>query len=322
MTSSALPVDSIDLHGNIIAVGLSALEGDTWDGGVQIRSAETGEILAGEKCETGISMVRFAGGHDGSLISCACDDGSIRFYSSQTLDLRETINGHDDIVSVVKPTVLNNHLLSASWDSTIKEWDLNHLMNSSTHTPVFQLSNAHYGAINDIAVSESQPALFASAGSDGFLRLWDRRQSASHGCVALYGHEQAVSCVEFNALVDNIIYSGTDAGEIFTFDLRNSKDDYKEHKSSVHEGRVRRIRCVPSRREHIVSCSDDATIMISVMSIGENDIDDKREVIARFQQHEDYVTDIAIVSCDAENLAIISSSTDRTVRMSDFKWNN
>jgi hypothetical protein len=58
--------------------------------------------------------------------------------------LKETAQ---EIISVVKPTVLNNHLLSASWDSTIKEWDLNHLMNSSTHTPVFQLSNAHYGAI-------------------------------------------------------------------------------------------------------------------------------------------------------------------------------
>ncbi len=322
MASTALPVDSIDIHGNLIAVGLSALEGDTWDGGIQIRSTESGEILSRERCDAGISMVRFAGGHESTLVSCACDDGSIRFYSSQNLDLRETINAHDDIVSVVKPATSSNHLISSSWDSSIKEWDLNHLVNSSEHTPVFHLPNAHYGPINDIAVSTFQPSVFASVGSDGFLRLWDKRQSSSHGLVSIYGHEQAVSCVEFNQMIDSVMYSGTDAGDIFTFDLRNIRDGHHEQYSGIHEGRVRRIRCIPSHREYILSCSDDMTVVISGIEIGDRNIGEKREVVARFQEHEDYVSDIAIFSCDNESLAFISGSTDKTVRMCDYKWKN
>ena len=62
------------------------------------------------------------------------------------------------------------------------------------------------------------------------------------------------------------------------------------------------------------------TVVISGIEINEKKMGDSREIVARFQEHEDYVTDIAIFSCDNENLAFISGSTDKTVRMSDYKW--
>lgn len=274
MASFNLHVDALDVHDNHIAVGLSSLEGDVWDGGLHLLSADDGQTLHSIHCDAGISSVRFVGKQKDTL-ACACDDGTVKLYDL-TLELLNTIEAHDDITSTVLPLHASNHMTSAGWDGVLKVWDLAH----HDVALAYQVNDAHFGAINDLTACPTQNQTIASVGNDGFLRIWDMRIPAKEGCVSIFGHDQAVSCAEWNIGLDNVIYTGTDAGDVFTLDTRYFKEGGHYRKSSIHKARVRKICSLATHRELILSCSDDTSIMISGLELQES-FGQTRDILAR-----------------------------------------
>ncbi len=267
-----LHVDSLDVSEAFVVVGLSNLDGNIWDGGLKLLSLENGSEIQSKHCECGVSMVRFVGQNKNFVLS-ARDDGNVALYASSTMDELLRMPAHDDYVSCVAVDDSNEtEYVSCGWDGNIKIWDW---QVESKNIPVLNIQHAHHKHVNEVSISSLQNSLMASVGQDGFLRIWDRRTDInSMGCVQLFNHNQAVSCVTWDAHSQHNLYTGTDAGDVSAFDIRvshsggdsgsgtSSVESYYSTRHRTHNGRVRRLRTLQGHAGTVVSCSDDTTIAV------------------------------------------------------------
>ena len=169
--TAKLQIDSVDVSssGQRIIIGISALEGNTWDGGLKLLSNEGVEICS-KHSPAGISMVRFSGSR---LLLAARDDGTVVMYSSDKLEEMQVFEAHDDIASCVADDPHNeSQFASCGWDGDIYLWDWR--LHASKQAPVTSYNHAHNGHINDLKFSPFDANTFCSVGRDGLLRLWDK----------------------------------------------------------------------------------------------------------------------------------------------------
>lgn len=222
-----------------------------WDGAVASLSMADGSVQAYTPMPAGIAAVRHVG--DKKLVGAGCDDGALRLLSSEGLFVKQVVPAHADILSSIS-AVDAQLLLTASWDQDIKLWDLNDLS-----AAVLSLKSAHYGAVNGCAVSSHQPHIFASVGADGMLRLWDRRESNPSDCVMLHAHDMPAACVEWDRSDGHRLFTGTDGGDLYSFDIRSI---HNCSKTTVHSSRIRAIKTHGSYAGVAATCSDDTTIAL------------------------------------------------------------
>ncbi len=182
-------------------------------------------------------------------------------YSSDTLQELNSFDNHDDCVSsITDDSSQEGCFLSAGWDGCINLWDWR---SKSSKTPVSTLRGAHYGHINEVMFQPSSGSTFGSVGSDGFFRLWDKRDFTK-GAVGLYSVGQAASCVHWDLGNDQRVFCGTDAGHISTIDLRAiSSSTSNSDTIALHRNRVRRIVSHASRGDIVVSVSDDSSLIVA-----------------------------------------------------------
>jgi WD40 repeat protein len=273
-------VDSVDCFDQVAAVGLSNLEGNTWDGEVKLLSLESGEILQSLPLPTGVATVRFVT-KDGSIFAAGCDDGVISMHKTACIEEFQVLEGHDDCVSSIVPSGTSDQsFLSAGWDGSIKLWDV-----YSTQ-PIQSIDDAHHRAITCLSVQSSTGSnMVASVGQDGFLRFWDPRRSFEDGCVQIHSTMEAMSCAAWGeAEHEHLLFIGTDAGHVCCYDTRmedmlpqpqqqrtiantmEGGDDV----GRIHCGRVRTIRSVAGvlgqKGSVLVTSSDDCTVAVSSIS--------------------------------------------------------
>lgn len=242
-------IDSVDvsLSGEYVIAGLSSLEGNYWDGGLQLLSSE-GESICGRKIKSGISTVRFIGSNDHIL--AARDDGDIAVYSPEKLDMIKTYSFHHDIVSCI---AANPHaeieFASCSWDGSIGLWDLNY-----SKKPVFSYMATDQGHVNEITYSPGDRNALVSVGWDGLVRLFDLRDRRSN----FVNVGQISTCVSYDNTDQWKLLVGLAAGDICVIDSRKSGSAAVINSTKVHKGRVRRIAASP---RGFVSASDDTTLV-------------------------------------------------------------
>lgn len=251
-------IDSVDISssGQRIILGLSSLEGNTWDGGLKLLSNEGVEICS-KHSPAGVSMVRFSGSR---LLLAARDDGTVVMYSSDKLEEMQVFEAHDDIVSCVADDPHNeSQFASCGWDGDIYLWDWR--LHASKQAPMTSYNHAHNGHINDVKYSPFDANTFCSVGRDGLLRLWDKREQPSSGCASIMNIGQSSSCISYEHSDENILLVGTDAGDISLIDIRVGSSNPILCNTKIHQGRVRKI--VPGMSEGLfVSASDDTTYAI------------------------------------------------------------
>lgn len=269
--SFSSPVESVDYCDSFIAVGLSNLEGNTWDGELNLLRFTTGEVEQMVKFGTGVTRVRFIG--KDSAIVVTRDDGSISLHKINDLSDEFIIDeAHDDCVSAVAADAFaNNMFMTAGWDGAIKLWDTE---STNLLKPVLQLEDAHQHHINDISISRNGSTahnVFASVGQDGFLRLWDQRVGLKGGCSQIYCINQAVSCVEWDCHNEHQIFIGTDDGTVQSFDIRQNDGAQLPRGFQLHKSRVRRICSAKQTPNVIVTSADDCSVIVSEVAQFLND---------------------------------------------------
>jgi WD40 repeat protein len=277
---------SISKDASTLAVGLSNLEGNIWDGGVKVISVETGVELASAHLRCGTNVVKFvshenhANSTTASSILAGRDDGLISFFEmsdSSSLTELARFDGHDDIVASIALMSSTSKFYSCGWEGNIILWDP--LSGSPCTAPLHLIRNAHFGHVNDITCSgSSSECLLASGGDDGFLRLWDSRQSSTAGaaCSQLLPVKQPISCLYWDERHAHRIFAGTDSGKICGFDLRQLGDTHHNSDDTLsssgqdestqsfrHTKRVRRIISSESHSDLLFSVSDDGSIGVS-----------------------------------------------------------
>jgi WD40 repeat protein len=298
-------VDSVDLlDSSAVLLSLSSLEGNLWEGGLVLFDLENGSLLAYSTQSIGIPVARYTGQFK---VIAGCDDGSIRSFSIENKSfesLNVNRNAHHDIISGI--TFNQTHMFTCSWDQDIKIWDL-----SNMNTSLSVIPNAHYNGVNAIACNKRSNQL-ASVGTDGILRIWDPRIDSSYSeCTMLYSHDVPVASVEWDAGNEYYLYTGTDSGELYQFDIRNINDCSK---INLHNNRIRAIKSNASFQNILCTCSDDALIKVINTQNG--------DILHNINTHNDYVSDIVILpntneKSDQNIMTICSGSTDKSVKLTE-----
>lgn len=267
-------VDSIDCACEAavpdVVVATSSLEGSLWDGGLHLLNSQTGSVTATIHSMVGISIVRLVrcssssgvGDYSYSCISCM-DDGKMAIHSvqpSSTFSCSAVINAHSDCVSAL--SVNGSLFVSASWDGSIKCWD----MNCTRWHPTQGIIDAHQKPVNDVSTSPFNASMLSSVGQDGFLRLWDTRDNMdTAGCIQIRAAKEPISCVLWDQHDDCRLYVGTDSGRVLAYDTRISSrsrsSDDRDSGSRPHRGRVRRMISTQAHCDVLLTGSDDGSVL-------------------------------------------------------------
>lgn len=107
--------------------------------------------------------------NDGQKLASGTNLGEIDIWDLNTGE-RNTLkfNAHDFLVSGVTFSNSQQYLATASYDETVKLWNLNPNQSERRVNPL----NGHSGFVYDVAFLTPNGKTLASAGYDGTLRLW------------------------------------------------------------------------------------------------------------------------------------------------------
>uniref|UniRef100_A0A8C7ZST0 Neutral sphingomyelinase (N-SMase) activation associated factor n=1 Tax=Oryzias sinensis TaxID=183150 RepID=A0A8C7ZST0_9TELE len=108
---------------------------------------------------------------DGKTVACSSWDNNVYFYSVPYGRRQDTLMGHDDAVSEM--CWFENRLYTASWDSTVKVWQLDS-NDSSVKRSRFDLlaELEHDDGVNTVGLNAAG-TLLGSGCKDGTLTIWD-----------------------------------------------------------------------------------------------------------------------------------------------------
>lgn len=143
-----------------------------------------------------------------------------------------------------------NLMLSASWDKTVKLWNIGDGRCLNTFT-------GHEHIVYSAVWSPLVPKCFASVSGDRTIRIWDIRKSYMAG-ITLNGHEAEILSCDWSKYDQNVVASAATDGSIRVWDLRNPRQFLKQ--LSDHQYAVRRVKFSPFDGNVLLSCSYDFTV--------------------------------------------------------------
>lgn len=161
-------------------------------------SAEVGALLTGVNTRRDTLKIIQAPGQllgvafspDGTRVASACDDNTVRIWSSETgQPLGEPLTGHTDRVRSVVFSPDGSRLATAGLDNTVRLW------NAENGQPIGEPLRGQYWVFS--AAFSPDGTRIASAGADGTLQLW-RTDTGQPIGKPLVGHTDSVYGVAFS----------------------------------------------------------------------------------------------------------------------------
>ncbi|KAG7344328.1 WD repeat-containing protein [Nitzschia inconspicua] len=289
LAGHSAPVTCVKVH-PVFTVVVSGSE----DGTIKVWDHESGDYIKTLKGHTNnINSLAFTPA--GNYLASASNDLSIKLWDFTTYNCVRTLRGHDHTISSVAFLPLQNiiptaaedsstgmdvaaanakHLLSASRDNTVKLWDMETGFCDHTFTD-------HTDWVRTLAVRPHDGAVWASAGNDPVIYVYDANVNTKQKLCELRGHEHVVESLSF--VVEETF--GKDRGG------SNAK-----HKETV--------------RDYLASGGRDRTVRLWSLATA--------SCLAVFTAHENWVKAVLI---HPSGNYIISGGDDRTIRVFDIKAN-
>ncbi|KAI9018765.1 WD40-repeat-containing domain protein [Phycomyces nitens] len=155
----------------------------------------------------------------------------------------------------------SNHLLSSGYDARICEWDINGTNKENKELEPLRTYTAHTTGVEDVAWHTRYDSIFASAGNDGRLMIWDTRSTASDKPVYnIRAHDAEVNCVSFCPGSEWVLATGSGDKTAALWDLRNLKT--KLHTLQGHRSEILQLAWSPQHESVLATASNDRRILI------------------------------------------------------------
>lgn len=163
-------------------------------------------------------------------------------------------------------------VLSASWDMTVKLWDI-------TRKSSLMTFRGHNNIVYSAIWSPHIPGCFASTSVDTTLRIWDIRKPDSSTHV-IHGHTTEILTCDWSKYDKNLVVTGASDCVVRGFDLRSPAMPVFELRG--HEYPIRRLKCSPFNGNILATCSYDFSVRIWDTSL-------KSSAVETLQHHTEFV---------------------------------
>jgi peroxin-7 len=280
---------------NLIAVASSQYFGIAGNGRISILDSQNNLASV---CEFGTRDACFDvafSEQSETIVAGACGDGAIRIFDLHRPGDRPVaaLCGHSaETYSVDWNLGVKTRLCSASWDKSVRLWDL---------VAGKEVGKYQHGAIAyEAKWNTRNPSLVASVGGDGHLKVMDTRDQK---VLSLAFVNTEILSLDWNKYRDTVIATGSVDRNVCVWDIRNAGKPLCSFTN--HQLAVRRVRFNPHSDSLLLSCSYDMSVKLwSVSSMTEVD---------SFDHHTEFV--IGIDFCNFERDLVASASWDRSVAL-------
>jgi WD40 repeat protein len=206
--------------------------------------------------------------------------------------LIRTLEGHTGIVNAVAVTPDGRRAVSASWDQTLRLWDL-----SSGQT--LRMLEGHTGEVSAVAVTPDGRRV-VSASYDQTLRLWDLESSQT--LRTLEGHTKWINAVAVTPDGRRAVSASNDRTlRLWDMETGQTLRTLEGHTSSIFA-----MALTPDGRR-AVSASSDRTLRLWDLESG--------QTIRLLEGHTNSVNAVAVTP---DGRRAVSASDDRTLRLWDL----
>ncbi|ORZ00666.1 histone-binding protein RBBP7-like protein [Syncephalastrum racemosum] len=154
----------------------------------------------------------------------------------------------------------SSHLLSADYDGVVCEWDVSAATKEEKTMDPLRIYACHEKGINDISWHLGWPDLFASAGDDGMLNLYDTRHEAAEAAVKCHAHQTSVNGVAFNPFNEHLLATCSSDKTSVIWDLRNMGT--KVHTLGGHQDEVYQIAWSPFHESVLATGATDKHVHV------------------------------------------------------------
>ncbi|CAH2075073.1 unnamed protein product, partial [Iphiclides podalirius] len=179
----------------------------------------------------GLFDVTWSGTGDG-VAACGAGDGAVVVWRGGCAAPLRVLRAHRaEVCSVDWPRA---HLLSASWDTTVKLWDPESEACLSTFS-------GHSQLVYTAAFSPHSPATFATVSGDGHLKLWTCAEPA-RPAAAVKAHDAEVLSCDWSRTESHALATAGSDGLIRGWDLRRLTTPMFTLKDIPLSGRMLRMR--------------------------------------------------------------------------------
>lgn len=239
------------------------------------------------------NVVRSLSVSQNNILASGSDDNTIKIWDVSTQKLLQTLRGHSAPVWSVMLNSDGQTLVSGSADKTVRVWDL--------RTGSSRVLEGHSQTVYSVALSLDGKTI-ASGSEDKTIKLWDVatgeliRTLGEPG-----GHREPVRAVAFSPDGTRLASAGWDG----FVKLWNAETGQLLQTYEGHTDRVVAVAFVNDQM--VVSGSDDKTIRTWDVTSG--------QAIQTLSSHSDWVLSVSPSTSPVANAALVSSSSDATVKI-------
>lgn len=181
----------------------------------------------------------------GEFIASAGRDNVINIWSREGL-LLKTLKGHQDVVTSVAWSPDSNNIVSASYDKTVKIWNVNNGREINSF-------KAHSDLVNTVNFSPDGNKI-ASASADKTIKLWNIEGKLIQ---TFTGHRSEITSIDFSPDGKQLVSGSTDN----TIKIWQLEDGKLIHTLKNHTSGIWKVRFSPDGKT-IASASWDNTIKL------------------------------------------------------------
>lgn len=138
----------------------------------------------------------------------------------------------------------------------------------------------HDGSVEEIQWSKSEQTVFASCGTDGYIRIWDIRSKKHQPALSVKASNTDINVMSWNPKVNYLLASGHDDGYWGVWDLRSFKPNAAPNPVAgfdFHKKAITSIEFHPTEDSTVAVASEDGSVTLWDLAVEADDEEIKQQ---------------------------------------------